>query len=114
MTALAQYHAARAALAEATRVDQVLAIRDELEHVKLYAKEIQDRALLADACVFQLRAERRLGEIIVAAKKLGHFKQGRRKGEKTSEIRIFSTGCFGGGRSQAEALCPRTAIRGYS
>src|SRR5262245_21574802 len=79
MTTLLQYDRARAALAEATRIDQVLPILDEIEHVKLYAKQIDDRALLADASVFQLRAERRLGTIIAAAKELGHFKQGQQK-----------------------------------
>lgn len=85
MTALAQYHAARTALAEATRIDEVLPVLAEIEHVKLYAKQIEDRALLADASVFQLRAERRVGEIIAAAKEIGHFKQGRRKDEKNSD-----------------------------
>ena len=56
MTTLAQYERARAALAEATRVDQVLPILDEVAHVRLYARQIQDRALLADATEFQMRS----------------------------------------------------------
>lgn len=79
MTTLAQYERARAALAEATRIEQVLPILDEIEHVKLYAKQIADRELLADASVYQMKAERRLGEVIAAAKEAGHFKQGKRK-----------------------------------
>jgi len=71
MTMLAQYERARAALAEATRVDEVLSIRDELAHVKLYARQIQDRALLADATEFQMRAERRLGVLLSAAREAG-------------------------------------------
>lgn len=82
MTMLAQYERARAALAEATKVEQVLSIRDELAHVKLYAKQIRDRALLADATEFQLRAERRLGVLLVAAKEAGQLAdRGRRKAE---------------------------------
>ncbi|MCP1832801.1 MT-A70 family methyltransferase [Bradyrhizobium sp. USDA 4545] len=71
MTLLAAYDRARVALAEATRVDQVLAVRDELEHVKLYARQIQDRALLADATVIQMRSERRLGVLLEEGRKAG-------------------------------------------
>jgi N6-adenosine-specific RNA methylase IME4 len=77
MTTLAQYEHARHALADATRIDQVLPILDEIEHVKLYAKQIADRELLADASTFQMRAERRLGIVISAAKEAGHFREGR-------------------------------------
>ncbi|MES5483607.1 MT-A70 family methyltransferase [Bradyrhizobium sp. INPA03-11B] len=71
MTLLAAYDRARTALAEATKIDQVLAIRDELEHVKLYARQIQDRALLADATVIQMRSERRLGFLLEEGRKAG-------------------------------------------
>lgn len=79
MTTLAQYDRARAALAEATRIDQVLPILDEIEHVKLYARQIEDQDLLADAGEFQMRAERRLGIVIKAGKAAGHFREGRPK-----------------------------------
>lgn len=79
MTMLAQYHAARAALAEATRVDEVLSIRDEMEHVRLYAKQIKDRTLLADASEFQMRVERRLGVLLLAAKAAGQIAEGGRR-----------------------------------
>jgi hypothetical protein len=82
MTTLAQYDRARAALAEATRIDQVLPIIDEIENIKLYARQIEDQALLADATEFQMRAERRLGFVISEAKKAGHFAEGRRKKPK--------------------------------
>lgn len=70
---LAQYERACAALAKATRIDQVLPLRDEIEHVKLYAKRIRDRDLLTDATVFQMRCERRLGVLLVAAKEAGEL-----------------------------------------
>lgn len=86
MTTLAQYEHARAALAEATRIDQVLPILDEVEHVKLYARQIADRELLADASAFQMKAERRLGIVIAAGKEAGHFKQGRRVESTNPEL----------------------------
>lgn len=77
MTLLAAYDRARVALAEATTVGEMLSIRDELEHVKLYARQIQDKALLADAVVVQMRAERRLGVLLAAAKEAGQIAEGR-------------------------------------
>lgn len=87
MTTLAQYDRARLALAEATKVDQVMSVRDEIEHVKLYAKQIRDRTLLADASVFQMRVERRLGELIEAAREVGQLVagKGRRKVAESGE-----------------------------
>lgn len=79
MTMLAQYDRARAVLAEATRVDQVLHVRNEMEHVKLYAKQIRDRELMAAAAEFQMRVERRLGKLLVAAKEAGQIAEGRRR-----------------------------------
>lgn len=87
MTQLAAYDRARVALAEATKVDEVLALRDEFAHVKLYARQIQDRALLADATEIQMRAERRLGVLLIAAKESGQIAEGRRR-KDDDQIRV--------------------------
>lgn len=79
MTSLAQYERARSALAEATRIDEILPLIDEVENVRRYARMINDEALVADATAFQMKAERKLGFVIVEAKKAGHFAVGRRK-----------------------------------
>lgn len=91
MTTLAQYERARTALAEATRVDEILPLRAEVEHLKLYARQIKDQELLAEAHVFQARVERKLGVVIDAAKAAGHITQGRRKKDdgKTSDEEVF-------------------------
>lgn len=87
MTLLAAYDRARVALAEATRVDQVLSIRDELAHVKLYARQIQDKALLEDAIALQIRTEHRLGILLAAAKEAGRIARGPKpKGEDAAEV----------------------------
>lgn len=80
MTLLAAYSRARDALAEATQVGEVLAIRDELEHVKLYARQIQNRELLGDATVFQMRCERRLGVLLAAAREAGQIARDGQRG----------------------------------
>ena len=71
-------------LAEATLINDVLPLLDQIEHVKLYARKVRDKKMLGEAAAAQNEAERRLGQIIVAARAAGHFVQGRR-GEKNTE-----------------------------
>lgn len=75
MTMLVQYERARAALAEATRIDEVMSIRDEMAHAKLYARQIKDRELMAEAAEIQMRVERRLGVLLDAAEAAGELAQ---------------------------------------
>ena len=79
MTTLAQYDAARAALAAATRIDQVMPLREQMEHIKLHARHVQDRELMADASEIQIRAEAKLGFLLAEAKKAGWLKASRPK-----------------------------------
>jgi methylase of polypeptide subunit release factors len=86
MNLLVAYDRARAAIAEARTVKAVLEIRDQIAHLKLYARQIQDREILAEAAELQLRADRQLGEFITAAKNAGHLREGRPvKAEATPE-----------------------------
>jgi hypothetical protein len=84
MTSLVQYERARSALAEATRIDEIIPIIDEVEQVRRLGRQINDQQLVADATAFQMRAERRLGFVIKEAKKAGHFKDGRPKNKNGS------------------------------
>lgn len=81
---LSTYEIAKQALALAVTVDEVKEIHDQAERLKLYAKQANDRELIADAMALVMRSRRRLGEMLIAAKEAGQLSRGGRPSNKSS------------------------------
>lgn len=94
---LVRYDAACRALAEAKTVDEAKELHDKAEAMRAYARQAKNKGLEVDAAEIRIRAERRLGEILTAAKETGQIAEGRpskncANEEQFSRVRLNDAG----------------------
>jgi N6-adenosine-specific RNA methylase IME4 len=82
----ARYIAAKQALAEARRFDEVKDLRDQALAIEVYAFQAKDGELAADAIEIRKRAERRIGELMAERREAGRLARG--GGDKRSDHRV--------------------------
>src|SRR5437763_8659837 len=70
------YERCLAALAACRTTDEVREIRDGATALRAYARQAKDRTLEADAFEIRSRAERRLGELLIAQRATVGFARG--------------------------------------
>jgi N6-adenosine-specific RNA methylase IME4 len=82
LTELVKYEAACRAVAEAKTTDEVIAISNNADAMRLYARQANNRQLEIDAAEIRIKAERRLGELIAAQKETVGLAKGASAGGK--------------------------------
>lgn len=96
--ALIRYDAARHALAEAHRVDEVKDIRDKAQAMAAYARQAKDTAMVEWATEIKVRAERRAGELLADMGRSGDRNTG---GKPSQHERVSTLADLGVSESQS-------------
>lgn len=90
MSSLIKYEAARLALAECKSIDEAKDWADKAEAMRAYGRMAKDKSMEIDAAEIRLRAERRLGELILAQKESVGLNKGVRMAGKAGSSAVVT------------------------
>lgn len=90
MSNLVKYEAARLALAECKSIDEAKDWADKAEAMRAYGRMAKDKTMEIDAAEIRLRAERRLGELILAQKESVGLNKGVRMAGKAGSSAVVT------------------------
>ena len=92
-TSLTYFDAARTALQEAVRVDEVKAIRDKAQAMQAYLRQAKASLQMQhQAAEIKLRSERRLGELLSKTVQHGGGRPAKRSHDGTVELNRYAVG----------------------
>ena len=101
-TGLVRYDKMVLAIAVCHRVDEVLAIRDKAKALEIYAKQAKNFAAERKLTQIKMRAERRIGQLLLELKESGEWRGGQGGDRKSSSAKeLGSLSSFGLSKKQS-------------
>lgn len=87
MSELVKYEAACRAISEAASIDEAKGLRDQSEAMRAYARQAKNKDLETKAAEIRIRAERRIGELMLAQRDAGHMATAGRRSKEIGSSR---------------------------
>jgi hypothetical protein len=103
---LVKYDAACRALAECRTIDEAKGIADAMERARLYARQMKNREAEFDCIEIRVRAERRLGQLIIDLRRSGQIDARGRRSKNSPRVAMRDIGLDGNLSPISQRLAP--------